>query len=111
MAEAPPPGVKSFFPCNRVKALFTFGEGASSSSVSAEESSPDPSPDPERRAASTFFFLRVLRRGEWSLSATSSRFWPVELEVVLRSLAVVAVEGRGTHCSSTMQSGPVAGEA
>jgi hypothetical protein len=111
MAEAPPPGVKSFFSCNRVKALLTFGEGAISSSVSAEESSPDPSPDPERRAATPFFFLRVLRRGEWSLSATSSRFRPAETEVVLRSLAGVAAEGGGTHCSSTMQSGPVVGEA
>jgi hypothetical protein len=58
MAEAPPPGVKSFFSCNRVKALLTFGEGASSSSVSAEESSADPSPDPEPRGVDLEIFIR-----------------------------------------------------
>jgi hypothetical protein len=111
MAEAPPPGVKSLLSCGRVKALLTFGERASSSSISAEESSPDPSLDPERRVADTFFFLRELRRGEWSLSATSSPFRPQEIEAVRRSLAVVAREGGATHCSSTMQSGPGASEA
>jgi hypothetical protein len=64
MAEAPPLGVKNLLSCNQVKALLTFGEGASSSSVSTEESSPDPSPDPERHAATTFFFLRELCPGE-----------------------------------------------
>jgi hypothetical protein len=111
MAEAPPPGFKSLLSCNRVKALLTFGEGASSSSVSVEESSPDPSLDPERRAANTFFFLRELRRGEWSLSATSSLFRPQEIEAVWCSLAVVARESGATHCSTTMQSGPGVGEA
>jgi hypothetical protein len=57
MAETPPPGVKSLLSCNRVKALLTFGEGASFSSDSAEVSSHDPSPDLERLAANTFFFL------------------------------------------------------
>jgi hypothetical protein len=90
-----------------------FGEGVISSSDSSATDMPshDRSPDPERVAANTFFFLRELCRGEWSLSATLSLFRPQEAEATRRSLAAVVWEGGRTHCSSIMQSGAGACEA
>jgi hypothetical protein len=113
MAEAPPPGFKSRHSCSRVKTFLMFGEGviSSSDSYAVDVPSHDPSPDPERLTANTFFFLRELCRGEWSLSATLSLFRPQEAKAARRSLAVVAWEVGGTHCSSIMQSGAGACEA
>ena len=112
MAEAPPIGVKRCLSCSRVKTFFIFGEGVISSSDSAADvPSHDSSPNSERLAANIFFFVRELCRGEWSLSATFSLFWPQEAEATGRSLAVVTWEGGGTHCSSIMQSGAGASEA
>jgi hypothetical protein len=91
MAEAPL-GVKNRRSCSRMKTFLMFGEGVISSSDSSAVDMPshDLSPDPERLAANTFFFLRELCRGEWSLSATISLFRPQDTEATRRSLAVVA---------------------
>jgi hypothetical protein len=102
MAEAPPLGVKSRLSCNRVKIFLMFGDGVTSSldSSAANEPSHDPSPNPKRAAVSTFFFLRELCRGEWSLSAVLSMFWLQEVEAARFSLADITYEG--AHCSMTM---------
>ena len=88
-----------------------FGEGAISSSEShtAGGSSPHPSPDPDRAGA--FFSFRELWPGEGSLLVVRSLFRPQEMEVVRESLADIACEGGGAHCSIIMQSRTEAGEA
>jgi len=94
-----------------VKTFLIFGEGVISSSDSAADvPSHDPFHDPERLAANTFIFLRELCRGEWSFSATFSLFRPQKAKAARHSLAVVAWEGGGTHCSSITQSGASVGE-
>ena len=90
-----------------------FGEGAISFSEShaAAGSSPDPSPDPDRAIPEAFFSFRELWPGEGSVLVGRSLFRPQETEAVQGSLADIACEGGGAHCSTIMQSRTGAGEA
>lgn len=57
-----------------MKILRMFGDRVSSSSDSSAANGPshDPSSDPEWSVVGTFFFLRALYLGEWSLSVVLS---------------------------------------
>ena len=72
-----------------------FGDKSTSSSDSSAIDGPshNPSSDPECFVVGTFFFLRALCLGEWSLSAILSLFWPQEAEVNRRSQTAITCEG------------------
>ena len=83
-----------------------FGETAisSSESLAAAGSSLNLSPDPDCAVPQAFFSFRDLWPGEGSLPVGRSLFRPHETKAVRGSLANIACEGGGAHCSTIMQS-------
>ena len=95
MEKEPPPRVKVWHSCNRVKIFLMLGGGVIFSSDSFAISRPfhDPSPDSNRAAASIFFYLWEFGLGEWALLVVCSLFMLLKAETAQWSLTNIICEG------------------